>query len=394
MTLDEMRRNAYGGVKKTPEAEKDNKSIKRPVFESINNHPELLAATEALKSGGLIKVAASVPKTDGKDSVYRRVAKFLVLIGADEAAKILPHLSKEQTERIIPEIASIRSVDKEEAAALIKEFESLMQKARENGGVETARNILEKAFGSDKAEELLEKSVPFKDGRPFDYLMEADWEKVSVLLKDEGAPVRAIVLSQLNPKVSAQVIQNLPDDEKKELIVRLAKMQKIDPQILKRVDEAMREKFDAVNIEKSDSVDGKNTLAQILKRMSPENEEKLLDTLSEQEPELGADLRERLFTTEDIINSDDKFIQNQLRSMSDDECSLLIAGKDDAFRSKILGNMSSHRASEVLNVESYKKPFRKTDVEKAASQFFAVLRRAWEDGKLIIKGRDGDVYVE
>ena len=81
------------------------------------------------------------------DSVYRRVAKFLLLIGVNEAAKILPHLTDEQTEKIIPEIASVRSVDPDEASAIFAEFQSLLQRSRQSGGVQTARTILEKAFG-------------------------------------------------------------------------------------------------------------------------------------------------------------------------------------------------------------------------------------------------------
>jgi len=399
MNLFEMRASAYMSQKK-PEGNDNNQkkteNIKkepvRPVFESINNHPELVAATEALKNGGLVKVTEEKHE-EPKDDVYRRVAKFLVLVGVDEAAKILPHLTKEQTEKIIPQIATIRSVDKEEAAVIMKEFESLVEKAREDGGVDTARNILEKAFGREKADQLLDKAVPFKNGKPFEYLMEADSEKVGILLKGESAPVRAMVLSQLDPKVSAGVINELPVDEKKEVILRLAKMQKIDPEILKAVDQKMQEKFNSLSVEKSESLDGRNTLAQILKRMSPESEEKILNSLSEQDADLGADLRERLFTQEDIVNSDDKFIQNLLRSMNDEDCALLIADKNDEFRSKILENVSSNRANEILACEQYKKPMRRSDVEKITSQFFSVLRRAWEEGKLIIKGRDDEVYV-
>ncbi len=129
---------------------------------------ELDRAADALTSRGLIKVPVSETETDGKDSVYRRVAKFLLLIGVDEAAKILPHLTEAQTERIIPEIASIRSVTPEEASVILEEFRSLLERSRESGGMDTARNILEKAYGPERAKQLLEKAAPFAGAKPFD----------------------------------------------------------------------------------------------------------------------------------------------------------------------------------------------------------------------------------
>ncbi|MDE7392217.1 MAG: flagellar motor switch protein FliG, partial [Treponemataceae bacterium] len=159
-------------------------TINSTVSDAIDRARSERVAAKALAQGGLLKVPART--ADGKESVYRRVAKFLLLIGENEAAKIMPHLGETQIEKIVPELASIRRVDSEEAAAILAEFQSLMQKAREDGGVETARAMLEKAFGAEKAAAVLQKSVPFADGKPFEYLSEADAEKVALLLRDEG----------------------------------------------------------------------------------------------------------------------------------------------------------------------------------------------------------------
>ena len=355
--------------------------------------PNPQAAAKALTQGGLLKVPALPREADGRESVYRRVAKFLLLIGENEAAKIMPHLTEEQIEKIVPELASIRRVEPEEAESILAEFQSLVQKSREDGGVETARAMLEKAFGSEKAEAMLQKSVPFADGKPFEYLSEADAEKVGLLLKDESPYIRALVLSYLPPKTSAAVITALPDDEKKEVVMRLAKLKQISPDVVKRVDSAMREKLNSLVVEKSDSIDGRNALAQILKQMSPENEGAILNRLSTQDPDLGADLRERLFTVEDIMNADDRFLQKHLHGMSDTDIAYLIAGKGDDFRRKILHNVSQNRAGIILDEEQAKKPMLRSDCEKITSQFFSVLRRAWEDGELIVRGRDDEIYV-
>lgn len=372
-----MVKNAYSNAAKSNDNSKKSESS-----------PELQHVTDYLKTGGLIKVTQD--QTEQKDSIFRRVAKFLLIIGEDEAAKILPHLSESQIEKIIPEIASIRSVDKDEADSILAEFNSLLQNARQAGGVETAREMLTKVYGKEKANQMLEKTVPFSGARPFDYLSDSDSERIYILLKDENIGVQAMVLSHLQPQKAASVINQMNPEEKKEIVLRLAKMEPVSPDILKRVDRALREKSLRQTSQKAEKIDGKNALAQILKKMSPSAENDIIASLSESDPDLGMDLRSRLFTMEDVINADDRFIQEQLRLLDDQTLCLLIAANPDDFRNKILDNVSSTRRQDVLSIEEINKPFRRSDCERVTSEFFATLRRAYEDGKLIIHGRDED----
>lgn len=372
-----MVKNAYSNAAKSNDNSKKSESS-----------PELQHVTDYLKTGGLIKVTQD--QTEQKDSIFRRVAKFLLIIGEDEAAKILPHLSEAQIEKIIPEIASIRSVDKDEADSILAEFNSLLQNARQAGGVETAREMLTKVYGKEKANQMLEKTVPFSGARPFDYLSDSDSERIYILLKDENIGVQALVLSHLQPQKAASVINQMNPEEKKEIVLRLAKMEAVSPDILKRVDRALREKSLRQTSQKAEKIDGKNALAQILKKMSPSAENDIIASLSESDPDLGMDLRSRLFTMEDVINADDRFIQEQLRLLDDQTLCLLIAANPDDFRNKILDNVSSTRRQDVLSIEEINKPFRRSDCERVTSEFFATLRRAYEDGKLIIHGRDED----
>ena len=331
--------------------------------------------------------------SSGADSVYRRVAKFLLLIGVNEAAKILPHLTADQTEKIIPELASIRSVNPDEASVIFAEFQSLLERSRQSGGVQTARTILEKAFGADKAQAMLEKTVSYPDGTPFDYLQEISAERLSQLLKDESAPVQALVLSRLKPALAAAFIKSLDRERQKDIIGRMAKLSSISSEVVRRVDRAMREKSQTLSTETGTALDGRGVLAEILKKMDPESEKSILSVLDENDAELGADVRKRLFTLDDIIRADDRFIQETLRSMSDGDLALLIAGKPEEFREKILTNVSKGRGDSVLEEEQLKKPIRKRDADEVTDAFFGTLRRAWEQGKLAIKGRDDDVYV-
>ena len=199
MNLNDLRTNAYSNAKKTGEeikSELNNESKPGEGFKKFG----AAAAAEVLKEQGLLKVPVQEAEEEGKESVYRRVAKFFLLIGEDEAAKILPHLTDKQIEKIIPELASIRSVSKEEATAILEEFQSLLDEAKKSGGVETAREMLTKAYGKERAEQMLQKSMIEPTPRPFEYLAGEETEKIQLLLKDENVGVKSLVLSYLPPK--------------------------------------------------------------------------------------------------------------------------------------------------------------------------------------------------
>jgi flagellar motor switch protein FliG len=362
----------------------------------IQAQADLRNAANRLFDTGLLKVGSDKVKgkasSDGKDSMYRRVAKFLLLIGIDEAAKILPHLTEEQTERIIPEIASIRQIDPEEAETILAEFQSLVTRARQNGGVDTAYSILAKAYGPEKAAAMIKKAVPDVDGKPFEYLSEIDADRLNLLISDESIAVQAIVLSKVKPQTAAQVLNMMDENAKKDVVIRLARMKSISPEVIKRMDKTMHEKLKSLNVSAAQKTDGRGALAQILRKMDPNVEQNILDTLSMQDPDLSRDLRDRLFTIEDVINADDRYIQKVLRDMDNGDIAFLLGGKDNAFRLKILSNISKGRGDLVLEEEQLKKPMLKRDVEKVTTKFFSELRRAWEDGSLIVKG-DDDIYV-
>ena len=350
----------------------------------------LSSAADTLKKGGLLKI----PESSSGDSVYRRVAKFLLIIGVDEAAKVMRHLTEEQTEKIIPEIASIRSVDPKEASEILSEFEGLLKQARQSGGADIAREMLEKAYGAEKAEAMLQKAVSLSGGKPFEYLNTADDERVYFLLKDESPAVQALVLSRIKPEKAAAVIGKMDAEVKRDVISRLAKMQPVSPDVLARTDKAIYEKSLSIAAEKAESIDGRSALAEILRRMPLASEDEIIETISGEDADLANDIRKRLFTLEDVEKSDDRFIQELLRSMSEKEVAYLIAGKPEPFRKKILYNVSKGRGDTVLEEEQLAKPMLKRDCDDVTGKFLGAMRSAYEQGKFKIDGRDDGEYVE
>ena len=402
MTFNDLRKNAYKSsvsqnvAQKKFQVQKEDLSSQKEKSKKEKHksqNPELNAASDALVSGGLLKVPVSKKEADGRDSVYRRVAKFLLIIGVDEAAKILPHLTEEQTEKIIPEIASIRSVSPEETRQILEEFETLLKNAREGGGIDTAREILRKAYGEKKAKELIDKSVPFPLEKPFEYLNDIDNERINLLLKEESVQVKALILSHLNPKKAASVINLMDSKEKSEVAFRLLKLEPVSPEVIKNLDEVLHKKVLLQNSQRTNSLDGKNILAEILKKMSFSTENSILSKISTEEPSLANDLRERLFTVDDVVNSDDRFVQETLMMYSNYEIACLVYKREEKFTKKIFQCISQGRVSQVQEELNINQTFLKSECDKIYSKFLNTLRNAFEEGKLFIKNRTDDVYI-
>ncbi|MDR3285014.1 MAG: flagellar motor switch protein FliG [Treponema sp.] len=343
--------------------------------------PETSGSRLASEEAGFLKAVAGPPLSP--DTIYRRVAKFLLLIGTDHAAKVLSHFTRAQTEKIIPEIASIRRVAPEEASDILGEFQSLIEKARESGGVETARTILEQAFGEEKAGEVLDKAVPFRDGKPFEYLDGVDGEHLYLLLRDELPATQCLVLSRVNRPLAAAALGLMDKETQKNIIRRMAKNAPVAAEIVRMVDQTVHEKLLASHKDAAgDRVDGRGALAEILKKLPAYTGEIILANLSETDPALAAELRSMLFTADDVASVADEIIQKELFSLEDKAIAKLIAGKTEPFREKILTNVSRGRSDRILEEEELGKPFRRADCTEVTEVFISNVRREWGDGRL------------
>ncbi len=345
-----------------------------------------------MASQGLIKVTE-----ENQDTKYRRVAKFLTIIGVDQASKVIALLPQDMVDLIIPEIATIRNIPASEAESIMNEFHSLLVASKVSGGVQTAKDILEKTYGKEKAEQVLNKAVPFKKGKPFGFLESENSIAIYAILKDESDYIRSLVLSYLPSVVAADVIKQMSEEEKKETVLRMARISEIDSDTLVRIDAAIFEKNEKLKASKADtatnSIDGRNALAEILKHMTPQGETTMLEKIAESDPELSDSLKDKLFTLDDIILCQGRYLQEYLRTMDDRKIALLIAGKKEGFRQKIFQNVSTGRGDMILEEEQLILPVRKTDSDIATSQFMAAMRCAWEKGDLFIPGRDEEEYV-
>jgi flagellar motor switch protein FliG len=179
------------------------------------------------------------PADAAEDTKYRRVAKFLILIGGDEAAGILSKLDIDQVEAVSREIASIRGISGEEARLILDEFRSLLSlpygySGFSSGGVEEARRLLYTAFGPEKGESFLLKAVPEARENPLKFLEDFSGEQIALLLRDESPAAAALVLSRLPSRVSAAALVNTGAGRKLEIVKRIARLGQSSPEVLDR----------------------------------------------------------------------------------------------------------------------------------------------------------------
>jgi flagellar motor switch protein FliG len=331
------------------------------------------------------------------ESKYRRVAKFLILIGAEEAAQILSRLNPEQVEAISQEIATIRGITAEESEAILVEFRSLLADSYRysgaaNGGVETARRILHTAFGPEKGETFLKRTHAEAARNPFWFLEDCSGEQLVYLFKDETPAVEAMVLSRVSPQLAAAVLDHSPRERKIALIQRIAHLNKTSPEVVDRVAASLKERIRYLDSGISPGIDGIDALTAILKAADPSFGERIMQEFTQTDPYLSRDLKDRLNTLDDVVKAEDRAIEDKLFSMSDLDIVLLLKGRSEAFTEKILVNMSVERRAHIQEEAEILGPVRRRDVDRAAREFLDWFRENREAGRILLID-DKDILV-
>ncbi len=229
------------------------------------------------------------PKDVARDKGYEKAARFLVLLGKEQASEVLKHLSEEEVAGITREIAALERLDTAEAAKILEEFGYLV-KTKDllaRGGVDMAKEILRAAFDEDRANALIERLALKTAPHPFAFLMDLDVEQVKLLLKNESPQVLAVIIPHLSPERGAQVLGSLPPEVQVPVVQRMANLTQINPEVLRRAEGTLRDKVRAQGQIVTQEVDGQAVLAEILRNMAPGPERAIMDSLQAQDHALA-----------------------------------------------------------------------------------------------------------
>nr|HPM72607.1 FliG C-terminal domain-containing protein [Spirochaetales bacterium] len=300
-----------------------------------------------------------------------KAAKFLLLLGRDEAATVIRHLKPAEIEKVSREIARIDRIDTVEANEILTEFGWLAktQGASLEGGPEIAESMLAAAFGADRAKEVIRKAVP-EAKKPFDFLNDFDAHQLMALFKDESPQMVAMILPYLDPKIASGVIAALPAAVRSDVIQRIARLDRSAPEVVERVEAVLRDRAARLGrVDSGERIDGAAVLAGILKHVEGGLEDSILSGIEEENPDLSKDIRERLFTADDILRVPDREVQKGLRDLSERDIALVLKGKSQAFRDKVLSNVSQGKRTMVLEEYDIMGTVRRDEAEKATKAF-------------------------
>ncbi len=324
----------------------------------------------------------------------KKIAKFLLTIGEQEAAKVIHHLPRDAADEILRTMKDIPAVHPLEAEALLKEFGfSAQKKSNISGGKKIAREMLEKAFGEEKAQHLLKKALPETRRKSFEFLKNLESHQLKLLLGGESLLVLSLVLPHIDKKSAAEYLATLPQEDRLVLIKRMARESRVSQEVVQRVESALQEKIKSLSNLEGIPVDGRAQLGEILKNLSPQDAESLLSELEDTDPELAQSLRNRLFTHERILRILDVDFEVFLRTIEDEDLALVIQALPEESVNKILSNVSERRRQWIRDEIDMRGPAARIEAAAALREFLSKVRKALADGDLRYKEDNPDEYV-
>lgn len=316
----------------------------------------------------------------------RKAAVLLVALGSEHAAQVFRHLREEEIEALSLEMAKLYNVEPAITDAVIEEFSATITALDSyvSGGVDYAREVLERALGESRASEIIARLSIVIEMRPFEFLRRTPAEQIVNFLRNESPQVVALVVANLHTALAAQVLANLPESEQAEIALRIARMGETSPDVVKQVEAIMRQKLESLVQGEYTAAGGVKSLAEILNQVDRSTERNVLDSLSDADAELGDEVRRLLFVFEDIAKLDDRSIQMILREADQKDLALALRGVSDDVKQKILSNMSERGAEMLLEEMEYQPPQRKKIVEDAQGRMVAIVRRLEESGAIVL----------
>ncbi|MDR2542471.1 MAG: flagellar motor switch protein FliG [Treponema sp.] len=364
---------------------------------SLKDTPKQIL-TEGFMKTGVKPGSIILESVKPQDSKYQRVAKFLILIGSEQAASILAELDPDQVSEISKEIALTKTILPDERDEILAEFHALFSRpyrftGYSSGGIDTARRILYAAKGPEKGEALLNKAVPSSKTNLFSFLEDFSPEQIVLFLNDETDQTAALVLARLPSKLSAGALSKLPQNRKPGILKRIAHHGEVLPEVLEQVSIAFKEKVRHISGGAKDiKIDGMQTLAAILKQGDHSFGDRLINELEAEEPGIARNLKDRIYTIDDIIITDDRPIQEKLKTMTEIEIAILLKGRSIEFNEKILSNVSAGRRQLIREEYEILGPVPKHDCDAAARDFLAWFKLAREKGEIILYS-DKDIFL-
>jgi flagellar motor switch protein FliG len=324
-----------------------------------------------------------------------RAAILLMTLGESEAAEILKHMGAKDVQRLGRSMAELANVSKEEVRAVLSEFTAAvdMQTSVGVGSDDFIRRVLVNALGEEKAASLMDRISLGGQRKGLDALKWMDPRAVSELVRNEHPQIIAIVLSYLEPEQAAEVLGHFPPPMRSDLITRVALLDGIQPSALAELDEMMEKQFSGTGGSgKSSSLGGLKAAAEMLNLLDSSMGTAIMADIGKNDERLSQNIQDLMFVFDDLLEIDDRGMQELLRQVPADKLLIALKGVEDNFKNKVYKNMSQ-RAAEMLKSDlEAKGPVRLADVEAAQKEILLAARKLADEGTINLGGK-GEEYV-
>jgi flagellar motor switch protein FliG len=325
----------------------------------------------------------------------KRVAALLVSLGPDKAGEILKHLSEPEVQMLTAEMASLQRIPAETATAVMDEL-VLTVSADEQaaaGGSDFARAALEASLGKARADEIMEALAARDGARPFSFLRKTPPDQICAFLQEESPQTIALVVASLHSTLGARVLGSLPVEIQTDVALRIATMTDANPEVIRELEDGLRAKL--ANVLNTDLTDtgGVESLASILNHAGRSAEKNVLQAIERTHPDLADEIRQRLFTFDDVATLPDRDVQLVLREVDQKDLALALRGVGDDVRDKMMANLSSRAAELVRDDIETMGPQPRAAVEEAQSNIVAAVRRLEDAGQIVLARGEEDEVV-
>ena len=326
----------------------------------------------------------------------QKIAIVCMAVGAEAAAKITSGLTSDEAEQVTYEIARMDRVSPETMEQVLQEWlESTLGVASiTTGGLEYAREVLEKVYGRNRAEQILRRiQTQLADTAGLHRLRKADPQQLAQTLRGEHPQTAALVLAHLDTHHTANILRELPTTFGGEVMFRMARMEKVAPEMLQLIERALSSEADLNFSQGMSSAGGPAAVANVLNLVSGTLEKELLEGVSERDAALCEQIKNLMFVFEDLVTLDDKSLQRLLREVEAKTLALALKAASDELKTKITGSMSQRAVSALREEMEFMGPVKMRDVEAAQGAIVTNVRKLEETGEIVLTSGSDDVLV-
>lgn len=329
----------------------------------------------------------------------QKAAILLVAMGPEASASVLKHMREDDIEQLTLEIARLGRVPAETRRTIVTEFYELCmaQDVISEGGMDEARKALEAAFGAERANEIVNRVSQTLQVLPFDFVKKADASQILSFIQDEHPQTIALILAHLGHNQAAAVLSGLPQTLRAEVARRIAIMDRTPPEVIREIEKVLERKLSsAVMSQAFSSVGGVKSLVEVLNYVDRTTEKTILESLTDNSPELADEIKKLMFVFEDILTLDDASIQKVMREVDGKELALALKGVGEEVQTRIFKNMSERAATMLKEDMEFMGPVRLRQVEEAQQRIVGIVRRLEEAGEIVVArggGGGGDEII-